>query len=68
MKDAAKVQKLYQTQWRVYFKRGLGQPSVVYGETEEEALRNALAFFRKDNSNLEMWPREQIVDHVEFIG
>lgn len=68
MKDIAKVQKLYQTQWRAYFKRGLGQPAVVYGETEEEALRNALVYFRKDNSNLEMWPGERIVDHVEFIG
>ena len=59
---------IYNTQWKAYFKTGLGSPETVYGESEDEAKRNALAFFRKNNSSLWNWPAEKIVDRVELIG
>lgn len=59
---------IYKTQWRAYFKKGLGNPEIVYGESENEAKRNALAFFRKNNDSLWNWPIDSIVDHVELIG
>ena len=68
MADDKTLAKLYSTRWRAYFKRGLGQPTIVYGENEEIALRNALAYIRKINDSLALWPRERVVDHVECIG
>ena len=60
--------KLYKTQWRAFYKKGLGSPRTVYGESEDEALRNALADFRRTHGPIDTWPREKVVDHVEFIG
>lgn len=68
MKDAAKVQELYQTQWRAHFKRGYGQPAIVYGESQEEAMRNALAYFRKNDGMLDFRPIGLVVDYVEPIN
>ncbi len=68
MKDAAKVQELYQTQWRAYFKRGYGQPTIVYGKTQEEAMANALAYFRKNDGMLDFRPAGTVIDYVELIG
>ena len=68
MTDDKTLEKLYKTQWRAYFKPGLGQPTIVYGENEETALRNALAYIRKVNDSLAFWPRARVVDHVECSG
>ena len=59
---------LYKTQWRAFYKPGLGSPTIVYGESVDEATKNALALFRKNNGILENWPADRIVDHVDFIG
>lgn len=59
---------VYKTQWKAYYKRGFGSPTVVYGETVEEAMNNALAYYRKNTWQVDMRPAEKIVDHVEFIG
>lgn len=59
---------LYKTQWRAYYKRGLGGPTIVYGETQEDALKAALAEYRRNSGLLENWPLNRIVDHVEYIG
>lgn len=59
--------KLYQKQWKAYYKPGLGAPQIVYGKDENEALVNALAYFRKNYTLVHTWPRERIVDHVEAL-
>ena len=59
---------LYKTQWRAFYKTGLGSPAIVYGESIDDAMKNALALFRKNNGILENWPVDHIVDHVDFIG
>lgn len=59
---------IYKTQWRAFYKPGLGSPTIVYGESIDEATRNALAEFRRTNSILDSWPIDHIVDRVEFIG
>jgi hypothetical protein len=67
-KMAEHPEDLYKTQWKAFFKPGLGSPTIVYGESEDEAKKNALAYFRKNNGSLENWPAERIVEKVEFIG
>lgn len=62
------IAEMYKTQWRAYFKRGLGSPTIVYGRTLEEARGNAFAYFRKNNGNLEHWPIDRIVEKVELVG
>ena len=59
---------LYKTQWRAYFKRGLGEPTIVYGEDERTAKANALAYYRKNKTLVDCTPMDKIVDHVELIG
>ena len=60
---------LYKTQWKAFFKTGLGSPIIVHGESEDEAKRNALAQFRKSRcSSIWNWPADRVVDRVELIG
>lgn len=59
---------LYKTQWKAYFKRGLGSPTIVYGESMEEAMKNALAYYRKNSALLSEWPMDKVVEKVEYIG
>ena len=59
---------LYKTQWLAYFKRGLGEPTIVYGEDERTAKANALAYYRKNKTLVDYTPMDKIVDHVELIG
>ena len=59
---------LYKTQWKAYFKSGLCNPTVVYGESEEDAKKNALAHYRKNQTAVDFFPIDKVVDHVEFIG
>ena len=58
----------YKTQWMAHFKSGLAAPTIVYGESKEEAERNALAYYRKTRTQLDLWPREKVVDYVTCIG
>ena len=60
--------KIYNTQWRAYYKPGLGKPIIVYGESEHEAKVNALAEYRKRQIVLDRWPMDKIVEKVELIG
>jgi len=62
------TKKLYKTQWRAYYKTGLGSPKIVYGESETEALSNALAEYRKNKTMVDLWPLNMVVDYVECIG
>ena len=59
---------IYKHQWRAFYKPGLGSPTFVYGESEGEAMKNALAEYRKGCTMVDMKPIEQVVDHVEFIA
>lgn len=63
--DAA---KLYKTQWKAYYKHGLCGPKIVYGESEDEAIRMALAEYRRNCTAIDWQPAEAVVDHVDFIG
>ena len=60
--------RLYKTRWMAYFKRGLGSPTIVYGESEDEAKRSALAHYRKNYALMSDWPIEKVVDRVDIIG
>jgi len=60
--------KIYNTQWRAYYKTGLGKPKIVYGESEHEAKANALAEYRKNRTLLDTWPMDRVVEKVELIG
>lgn len=64
----ADTAELYSTQWKAYYKKGFGQPTVVYGRTEREALNNALAQYRKNCTMVSTLPLETVVDHVEYIN
>lgn len=67
MIEHADTSKLYKTQWMAYFKPGLGSPTIVYSETEREALANALAHYRKGMALVDKWPLEKVVDRVECL-
>lgn len=56
------------TQWKAFFKHGFCSPTIVYGESESEAMRNALAHYRKNKTLVDFWGIEDVVDHVDFIG
>ena len=68
MDSKTDITAVYKTQWRAYFKRGLGEPTIVYGEDERVAKANALAYYRKNKILLDETPMDKIVDHVEFVG
>ena len=68
MDNKTNLMTLYKTQWRAYFKRGLGSPTIVYGESEDIAKRNALAYYRKNCALMSDWPIEKVVDRVDIIG
>ena len=68
MDNKTDLMTLYKTQWRAYFKRGLGEPTIVYGEDERTAKANALAYYRKNKTLVDCTPMDKIVDHVELIG
>ena len=68
MDSNVNLTKIYKTQWRAYFKHGLGEPTIVYGEDERTAKANALAYYRKNKTLVDYAPMEKIVDRVEFIG
>ena len=62
------ITKLYKTQWMAYYKSGLMSPTVVYGESEAEAMKNALAEYRKGKTLVDRWPMEKVVKKVKYIG
>ena len=68
MDSKTDLMTLYKTQWRAYFKRGLGEPTIVYGEDERTAKANALAYYRKNKTLVDYTPMGKIVDHVELSG
>ena len=68
MLNHVNTKRLYKTQWRAYYKTGLGSPKIVYGESEAEALNNALAEYRKNKTLVDPWPLDKVVDHVDYIG
>lgn len=68
MDNKTDLMTLYKTQWRAYFKHGLGEPVIVYGEDERTAKANALAYYRKNKTLVDELPMDKIVDRVEFIG
>lgn len=68
MDNKTDLMTLYKTQWRAYFKHGLGEPVIVYGEDERTAKANALAYYRKNKTLVDELPIDKIVDRVEFIG
>ncbi len=67
-KFASNTADIYKTSWKAYFKSGLGSPAIVYGNTIEEAQKNALAYYRKNCTLLSKMPISKIVDHVELVG
>jgi len=59
---------VYKTAWKAYYKNGLANSTVVYGETIEEAISNALAEYRKSATMVDFKTANQVVDHVELIA
>ena len=59
---------VYKTAWKAYCKNGLANSTVVYGETIEEAMNNALAEYRKSATMVDFKTVNQVVDHVELIA
>lgn len=68
MEDRAVESTVYKTQWLATFRRGLGKLTIVYGESEDEAKRNALAYYRKNMTMVDMKPIDSVVERVEIIG
>ena len=60
------TRKIYATQWRAYYKNGLMNTSIVYGESEDEAKKNALALYRKNQTAVDFFPIEKVVERVEL--
>lgn len=58
---------MFKTQWKAVFKNGDGE-AIVYGESEDEAMRNALAAYRKKKGALDYRNAGEVVKRVEFIG
>lgn len=59
---------VYKTAWKAYYKNGLANSTVVYGETIEEAMNNALAEYRKNATMIDFKTVDQVVDRVELIS
>lgn len=58
---------VYKTAWKAYYKNGLANSTIVYGETIEEAMNNALAEYRKGATMVDFKTVNQVVDRVELI-
>ena len=59
---------VYKTAWKAYYKNGLANSTIVYGETIEEAMNNALAEYRKGATMVDFKTVNQVVDRVELIS
>lgn len=62
------VADLYKHQWRAFYKNGLHNTSIVYGETEADAIKNALAEYKRNATGMSMMDISKVVDRVEFIS
>ena len=60
--------KLYKTQWLAYFKNGLQAPTIVYGESEDDAKKNAFAYYRKNYGMIDTSKLDDVVKNVQFVG
>lgn len=58
----------YKTQWLATFKNNLHKQTIVYGESEKEAMNNALAFHRKNYGMVDTRGMNDIVASVKYIG
>ena len=59
----------YSKAWNAFYKNGTcASPTVVYGTDEHEAKANALAYYRKNTTMLDMLPMNLIVDKVVPIA
>lgn len=59
---------IYKHQWRAFYKNGVNNTCIVYGETEADAMKNALAEYRRNLTGMSNMPLDKVVDRVEFIG
>jgi len=59
---------LYKSQWKAYYKHGLMNPTIVYGETEREAKQRALAEYRRNSTMMDDFPINMVVACVEYLG
>ena len=62
-------ERLFKHRWNAYYKNGrMNNPTIVYGETEKDALYAALAEYRRNLSFMSFTPLEEVVDHVEPLN
>ena len=61
------MSNVYSVKWTAYYKNGVLGPTTVYGKDVEEAMKNALAEYRKSNTMVDFWPVDRIVDRVELV-
>lgn len=61
------IEMLYKTKWKAVFKNGDGD-AIVYGESEDEARRDALAAYRKQKGAMDFRGIDEVVKSIEFIG
>ncbi len=57
----------YSHRWKAFYKNGVCNTSIIYGKDMDEAMKNALAEYRRHNTMVDFWPIERIVDHVELV-
>ena len=53
--------------WKAYYKKGLCSPTDVYGGSEAEARKNALAYYRKRACLVDKWTIDDVVERVELL-
>lgn len=53
----------FKQQWKVYFNRGEGQ-AIVYGNTENEARIAALAYYRKQKTQMDFCTTDQMIKNI----
>lgn len=58
---------IYETRWRAYYKNGLHNVSIVYGRDMAEAMKNALAEYRKSTTMVSFLPLDKVVERVEPV-
>ena len=57
----------WKTMWKAYYKKGLCSPTDVYGGSEAEARKNALAYYRKRACLVDKWTIDDVVERVELL-
>lgn len=69
VKYAEHPEKIFAHRWHAFYKNGvMNSPTVVYGDTEMDAMKAALAEYRRNVSGVSLAPMDKVVSSVKPVA